>query len=85
MHGYFSGSRACFPWLSNYGYGGYIMMAIGLVLILVLAYAVFRKGGIGASGISSSESPLDQLQRRYVNGDISKEEYQEKKEILKQK
>ncbi len=58
------------------------MFILGIVLIGVIVYLAVRKGGIGGTG-QDSESPLDLLQKRYVNGDISKEEYLEKKDILK--
>lgn len=74
-NGFFSAGR--FP------YGGSIMMILGFILILVVLYLVFRKTGGGVSLNSESESPLEVLQKRYINGEIDKEEYLEKKEILK--
>ena len=60
--------------------GGLIMMGLGLILLLVAAYFLFKKGG-SLTG-ETKESPLDLLKKRYVNGEISREEYQEKKDIL---
>lgn len=57
------------------------MMVLGVILILVLAYFLFRKGGISQSG--GNDSPLDVLKKRYVNGEISQDEFLEKREILK--
>jgi putative membrane protein len=85
MHRGFNNLDACFSGFTRFGYGGFIMMGIGLILILVLVYIIFKKGGLGQIGSNDFESPLDLLQKRYVNGDISNEEYQEKKDILKKK
>jgi len=71
----------------RFPFGGAITMIIGVVLLAVLLYLIFRKnGGISRfSNESESDSPLDVLQKRYVNGEIDKEEYLEKKDILKSK
>ena len=45
-----------------------------LVLLLVKGGDIFRK---------NSEKPEDILKRRYINGEITKEEFLEKKEFLK--
>lgn len=69
--------------MGRYPYGGSIMMIIGFILVLVVLYMVFKKTGGTASSNSESESPLEVLQKRYINGEINKEEYLEKKDILK--
>jgi uncharacterized membrane protein len=66
----------------RFPYGGLIFMIIGIVLLAVILFLVFRKNGFSNLN-SERETPLDVLQKRYVNGDISKEEYVEKKDILK--
>jgi putative membrane protein len=66
----------------RFSYGGSIIMIIGIVLLAVILFFVFRKNGF-SNHTSERETPLDVLQKRYVNGDISKEEYVEKKDILK--
>ncbi|QEN06785.1 hypothetical protein EXM22_01800 [Oceanispirochaeta crateris] len=63
--------------------GGFIMMGIGLVVILVVAYFIFKKDSFLKS--DSSESPLELLQKRYVNGEINEVEYLSKKEVLGKK
>jgi len=82
---YSYGGRFCNGFLrfGNVPYGGYIMMGLGLVLILALAYFMFRNNGPMRSSSGGGETALDILQKRYVNGDISQEEYQEKRNILK--
>ena len=78
---YHSFSRLSDGFFGHSYYGGYITMAIGLVLILVIGYLLIKKRIPGsAEGI---ETPLDVLMKRYVNGEISKEEFLEKKEILR--
>lgn len=67
----------------RFTYGGMVTMIIGLILLLVVLYLVFRKTGVASSFNSESESPLEVLQKRYINGEINKEEYLEKKDILK--
>lgn len=67
----------------RFTYGGMVTMIIGLILLLVVLYLVFRKSGVSSSFNSESESPLEVLQKRYINGEIDKEEYLEKKDILK--
>lgn len=52
----------------------WILLLVGVVLLVV--WAVQRMGG---GGLSSEESALDILKRRYARGEISKEEYEEKK------
>jgi len=57
-----------------------------LIIILALVYLAVRRGNLlPPSGSQTSETPMETLQKRYVNGEISKEEFIEKQEILKQK
>jgi len=67
--------------------GGYFPMIIGLILLLVLIYFIYKgvsqNARFGSHDSSLNESPLETLQKRYVNGEIGKEEYMEKKDILK--
>lgn len=52
---------------------------IPLLLVLVLFYIFNNK----KDEFSSGESALDILDKKYVNGEISEEEYKRKKEHLK--
>ncbi len=65
-------------------YGGYIGMFIGLLLIVVVIYLLFRRNhsqeDLPSSGDESAEAVL---KRRFVNGEIDRDEYIEKMEILK--
>ena len=65
----------------RYNYGDFFMMGLGLIIVLVIIFFLFKKGTFGVS--NNSDSPLETLQKRYVNGEISQEEFLEKKEILK--
>jgi len=86
MRGYYGNFCDGFLGFGRVPYGGYIMMGIGLIIILVLVYLAVRKGNLlPPSDSRSHETPLETLQKRYVNGEISKEEFVEKQEILKQK
>ncbi|MDC7222263.1 MAG: SHOCT domain-containing protein [Spirochaetales bacterium] len=68
----------------RFAWGGVALLILVLVLLAVFLYLIFRKGGFSHHS-SQGESPLDLLQKRFVNGEISKDEYLEKKEILKGK
>lgn len=68
------------------GFGGW-GMAIGMVLIPILAIwavvALVRGfAWSGARGHGQTESALEMLRRRYARGDISREEFEEKKKEL---
>lgn len=52
----------------------WILLLVGIVFLII--WAVQR---IGGSGQSSAESALDILKKRYARGEISKEEFEEKK------
>ena len=65
--------------LFRFPLGGYTGMIIGVILIAVLIYFVVRKSGRPGD---FPESPQELLKKRYINGEISKEEYLEMKETL---
>jgi putative membrane protein len=65
---------------SGYGmfhFGGIIMMILGILLVAAVIYFIWK------SSSSKTESPLDILQKRFVNGEINEEEYKAKKETLR--
>ena len=68
-----------------YGYGGYIMMGIGLIIFLALIFLVVKKGNLGSLKRNREETPFETLQKRFVNGDITQEEFLQKKETLNKK
>ncbi len=68
------------------GYGGMILMPIlGLALVGLIIWAVVaaaqRPGDSGGSS-SRSDTALDILKRRYASGEITKEEYEQKKKDI---
>ena len=76
-----------------HGFGGFwFMPLIGLVvlgLIIWLIVVLVRRGNwagsggcCGSSPVSSSESPLDILKKRYARGEINKQEYEDRKKDL---
>lgn len=57
----------------------WIVFLVGLVLLAVWAFQRFAAGGGGPRG---GESALDILKKRYARGEISKEEFEERKRDL---
>ncbi len=65
----------------NYGrfnFGGIAMMIIGVILIAAVIFFALK-----AYGNKNSDSPLNILEKRFVNGEINEEEYKQKKSTLK--
>ena len=65
-----------------YGYNWIFMMFFGMLLIagiVLLAVWLFRQSGTGRG---KEETPLDILKRRYAQGEIDKEEFEQKKRDL---
>jgi len=56
-------------------------MFIGLILIGVVIYIIYREKGFDF--LNKSEDSLDKLKERYINGEISEEEYIKMKDVLK--
>jgi putative membrane protein len=69
------------------GGGGFGMIFMGLIWLLILALIVtliwflIRKGG-NLTSQNSEESPLEILSKRYARGEIDEEEYQRKKKRI---
>ena len=68
------------------GYGGMILMPIlGLALVGLIIWAVVaatqRSGDSGGSS-HKSDTALDILKRRYASGEITKEEFEQKKKDI---
>ncbi|MEM9423946.1 MAG: hypothetical protein AAF975_04055 [Spirochaetota bacterium] len=82
-------NRYCYDFggVSRWGHmGGWLMM--GIIGVLLLAYILYRlilSGQNGGQRAKQLDSPQDLLQKRYVNGEILREEYLEKKATLRQK
>lgn len=76
------------------GFGMIFMLPVGLIILAVIGYAIWRGFGWGggccgghrgyygyASG-AERETALDILRRRYANGEISKEQFDQMKRDL---
>ncbi len=70
-----------YPWMGfgNYGLGGWFMMILLFVAIIVIIYLLVRDKNIR---FSSGKTPLDILKERYAKGEISKEEFDRIKKDL---
>lgn len=67
-----------------WGWGGWAMVIIWVVLLAALVYIVTRtaRPETHPRSAAAPESPLDVLKKRYARGEISKEEFEEKKRDL---
>jgi putative membrane protein len=76
MHG-FNGMN----WGMGWGMGlGWI---IGIALLALIVWAIVRISNSAASASSGRQkTALDILKERYARGEISKEEYEEKRRVL---
>jgi putative membrane protein len=50
-----------------------------LTILFFVIIGIVIKRGIGQQGSKSEESALDVLKKRYARGEVSKEEFEEKK------
>lgn len=65
------------------GWGGGFMMVIWIVLFLAIIYWLIRTANRNANPPASpSESAIDILKKRYARGEITKEEFEERKKDL---
>lgn len=66
------------PWGMMGGYGGGLMWIVLLVAIVLVIFFVMKWAKPGGTG----ETPHDILKKRYAKGEITKEEYDQKKKDL---
>jgi len=59
------------------GFGG-----LGLIIIVLAIYLIMRYVPNSNHHSMEQESAIDILKKRFANGEISKEEFEEKKKIL---
>jgi putative membrane protein len=62
--------------------GGWSMMGLWWVLIIVAAVVLGKWMMDQRTTSSKLESPMEVLKRRYASGEISKEEFEEKKRAI---
>jgi putative membrane protein len=78
------------PGMMGWGYGmgwfGMILMALFWIAVIVgiifLIRWLFVSTGAKGHGVTSEDSPLEILKRRYARGEINKEEFEQKKKDL---
>ena len=77
MYGWWDGSA---PW---YGmiFGPIMMIAFVVLTVLIIAWAL-RAFGLGWQSSNGGRSALDVLKERYARGEISRAEYQERRQFL---
>ncbi len=71
-------------WGMGYGFFGWLMMLLFLILIIsavVLGVRWFINDG-KLNGLPREETPLDILKKRYASGEIDKEEFETMKRDL---
>ena len=62
-----------------------MMMWWWILIPVVLVLVVFRYKGRNRQNTVERENPIDILDNRFAKGEISKEEYEEKKQFLNSK
>lgn len=68
-------------WMYPYG-GGWFMMAFWWIIILVIVAIAVRWLSQQKGQAPKEDSAIEVLKKRYVRGEISKEEFEEKKKDL---
>lgn len=63
-----------------FGWWGVIIMGVLIVAAIVIIMRSNSKGEI--QPVSSDETPLDTLKRRYASGEIDRDEFEQKKRDL---
>lgn len=56
-----------------------------IIVLVIIALAVILYAGKNGIKNPKKESPSEILDRRFANGEISKEEYEEKKQVINSK
>ena len=73
-------------WSDGYGWMGmgWIFMVLFWVLVIVGVIAIMRQFGVGGNGSRDIQrkTPLEILQVRYAQGEIGREEYEQKRSDL---
>lgn len=71
--------------MMGYGYTGFfwvILTVILLLIILFLVYKLFQKAKRSSTEIETNSNALDILKERYARGELTDEEFIQKKELL---
>jgi putative membrane protein len=67
--------------LRGMGYGYLIILLLIIVTIIFIVYKLFSSNNHNQS--SRRNMDLDELNKKFVNGEISEEEYLRKKDLMK--
>jgi len=71
--------------MNDWGYGGWIMFIIGIVIIGLVVWAIVaatRGGQMAGWGAAPRRDALDIAKERYARGEINKEQFEEIKKGL---
>ncbi|MBI2829599.1 MAG: SHOCT domain-containing protein [Chloroflexi bacterium] len=70
--------------MGGFGIGGGLMGIFWIVILGLIVWAVvsWGRGSTGNSDAPRSDPPLEILKKRYARGEISKEEFEERKKDL---
>ena len=61
---------------------GWAMWLLWILLLALIAWGLYRLFATSGSSAPARETPLEALQRRYAEGEMSTEEYEERKRTL---
>jgi putative membrane protein len=81
------GDRGCwYGWgpMMGPGFGGMFMGILLLIAVVLIVYFLMRVSKGGGFGTFPHETPLDVLKKRYAQGEITKEKFDEMKKDLKE-
>ncbi|MDG5814978.1 SHOCT domain-containing protein [Chitinispirillales bacterium ANBcel5] len=65
-----------------WGWGGVVMMILWIVLLAAIIYWIIRAVQRNNTPYAGQESAMDILKKRYARGEISKQEFEERKRDL---
>jgi putative membrane protein len=81
VRGPYDGRMGGWGHMIHYWYGG-CMWLILLLAAGVGVYLLIKSGKLGDTNVSTTETALDILKKRYARGEINKEEYEQKKKDM---
>lgn len=64
------------------GIGGFIMMLIGIILLVVIVFFVIKYGP--SISKTDKDKSLELLKKKYIDNEIDEEEYRAKRKILEE-
>ncbi len=68
--------------MGGWGYGGYWILGLIFWILVIIGLVLLIKYLWEGGGTKRTDSALEILKRRYASGEISKEEFEEKKKDL---